>query len=251
MAFPTDLSVRFGAPDPPIGTVLKSGSPEIAEALGFTPLDFLLVDRQHASPSLETVTALVRAAALRDLPAIVRLPQASLGVATNVLDAGASGVMLPRTEAVDAVERALGEVRYRAGRSHSSVTRAGGYGAREPDLAAVDDSLLLIPQIESERGLENAESIAGHEEVDAVAVGPNDLSISLGVDRGSEAFEAAVDRVFAAGEAAGCPVGTFVGAPGDLDGVRDRAGFVVCGSDVGLLRAVFESVGSEPTDGPP
>ena len=239
MAHSTALSAQLFDEGCSVGTVLKSGSPNMAEALGYTDLDFLLLDRQHASPGLETIEAVIRAAGLNDLPVIVRVPQGSLGIVTNVLDAGAAGIMLPGTETVDEVDRLVEAVRYDAGRSYSPNTRAGGFGTRDRDLEAIDDAIAVVPQIESERGLANVDAIASQDAVTTLAIGPLDLSLSLGVDRDSEAFRTGHDELFAAGEDHGCGVGIFVGGPAEVETYRERASFVACGSDIGLVTAVF------------
>jgi len=223
-----------------LGTVLKSGSPNMAEALGQTELDFLLIDRQHASPGLETIEHVIRAADLSELPVIVRLPRDSLGLVGNVLDAGAAGIMLPQTETVGEVERVLPKVRYDEGRSFSPNTRAGRFGTVDVDRDVVDAGLAVIPQIETPRGLDNADDIVELDGVDNLAVGPLDLSLSLGIDRESDEFNATLDDLFDRARAAGCGIGTFVGTPAEIDAYRNRVTFLACGSDIGLVTAIFD-----------
>lgn len=71
-----------------VGTTLKSASPDAAEALGYTPLDFLFVDRQHGTPVVETLADIVRAADLTDLSVIVRVPREDTSAVTILLDLG-------------------------------------------------------------------------------------------------------------------------------------------------------------------
>lgn len=235
MAPPTDASAVLSGQPCAIGTVIKSGSPNIVEALGYTDLDFVLIDRQHAAPGLETIENMLRAADLNDLPAIVRLPQEDLDLVSNVLDAGAGGVMLPQTETIDQVDRLAEHVRYDAGRSFSPNTRAGRFGHGGLDFDTIDNALAVIPQIESRTGLDNVDAIAAHDAVTTLAIGPQDLSLSLGLDRESEAFNDALEELFAAE----CGAGTFVSGPDDLADFRGRAPFVACGSDIGLVTDVF------------
>lgn len=235
----TAFAAELADPECSVGTVLKSGSPNMAEALGQTEIDFLLIDRQHASPGIETIEHIVRAADLSELPVVVRVPPDSLELVGNVLDAGAAGIMLPQTETVDEVEQMLPKVRYGKGRSFSPTTRAGRFGTVDMDREAVDAGLAVIPQIETQLGLENADAIAALDGVDNLAVGPLDLSISLGVDRGSNDFQTILDDLFDRVRANGCGIGTFVGGPDEINTYRNRATFVACGSDIGLVTAVF------------
>lgn len=234
-AFPAELA----DPECSVGTVLKSGSANMAEALGLTKLDFLLIDRQHASPGIETIEHVVRAAGVSDLPVIVRVPQDSLGIVGNVLDAGAAGIMLPQIETVAEVERVLPKIRYDEGRSFSPNTRAGRFGTVDVERESVDAGLAIIPQIETQRGLDNAEAIAALDGVENLAVGPLDLSLSLGIDQESDAFQTALDDLFDSVRATDCGIGTFVGDPAEIDAYRNRVTFVACGSDIGLVTDIF------------
>ena len=163
---------------------------------------------------------------------------------TYLLDNGVRGIMVPQVEQVETVLRMSAHVRYRDGRSLGSTTRAAKFGnVPKPEYGEwVDEALALLPMVETAAGLEIVDDLARLDEVTAITIGPGDLAASLDTEFGSEAHQKAIDDVFAAAEAHDCPVGIFVGSETDLDQYRDRAAFVVYGSDIGLLAAEYQRV---------
>lgn len=240
----TSFVQRLLAADPAVGTVLSSVSPALAEALGYTPLDFLFVDRQHGPPVTEGLEAIVRSADLTDTPVVVRVPRGDTSMITFLLDAGVRGIMLPQVADPAVVREASSHLRYGDGRSLASASRAARFGrvSKEDYADYVNDELALLPMIETEAGAAAVDEIAGMDEVTALAIGPGDLAWSLDVAMGSDAHRTAIDRIFEAGAANDCPVGIFVASPEDIDRYADRAAFVIYGSDVGILASHFEAV---------
>lgn len=229
---------------PAIGTTLKSVAPNVAEALGTTPLDFLFVDRQHGSPVEEGLEHVVRAADVNDLPVIVRVPRGDTSMITYLLDIGVAGIMLPQIESTETVVEAGSHVRYRDGRSIATTSRAASFGAqpRERYVEYVDRDVALLPQLESEAGVEIAGEVADLAETTTIAIGPGDLSRSLGADPGDAVVEEAIDDVFDAANRSGCGAGIFVGDPAGIERYEDVASFVIYNSDVGLLMNHFEEL---------
>jgi len=225
------------------GMVFLSGSPNLAEAVCQTPLDFLMLDCQHGTPNLETLENIIRAVELHDMPVIVRVPRDDTSLVTNLLDMGAQGIMLPQVEGPAVIREVLSHVRYEDGRSFASLTRAGDFGecTQEEYVEHVNSELAIVPQIESREGVRNVDRIAEEPGVSAVAVGPADLSLNMDVSNDSEEFAEAVDTVFEAGRAHGRGIGTFVGSPTGLREYTNRTTFTVYGSDIRLLPAHLDS----------
>lgn len=240
------LSVQesFERGNPAIGTTLKSVSPNVVEALGNTPLDFVLVDRQHGSPVYESLEHIVRAADLNSLPVIVRIPKDDLRMITFCLDIGVAGIMLPQIDDPTTVVDAGIHTRFSAGRSIATTSRAADFGARDREeyIDFVDEEIALLPQLESREGVAQAGTIAGLEETTSLAIGPGDLSRSLGESRSSPKVEEAIDEVFAEANREGCGAGIFVGSPADIERYREKASYIIYNSDVGLLMNHFEEV---------
>lgn len=226
-----------------LGTFLMSGSPRVAEALGESALGYLVVDRQHAATGIETVEAIVRAADAADLPTLVRLSGHDDPYVNGVLDAGADGVLIPGVEDPATVDDVVRRARYSGERSLALGTRAGRFGGhdRETHLAAAERAP-VVPQVETAAGLERVEAIAGHDAVESVFVGPNDLALSLDVPPGGAEVGEAVETVVAAAHDAGRGAGVFAGSP---DAVADYAGrveYVVYGADLGLVAGGVDDV---------
>lgn len=234
----------FESDDPAIGTTLKSVAPNVAEALGNTPLDFLFIDRQHGSPVHEDLEHIVRAADVNDLPVIVRVPKDDTSMITYLLDIGVAGIMLPQIEDQETVVEAGTHTRYRDGRSISTLSRAADFGAksREEYIEYVNQDIALLPQLETETGVDAAAEIAQLEETTTLAIGPGDLAKSLGASPGDGVVQAAIDDVFAAANRHGCGAGIFVADPEGIERYEDDAEFIIYNSDVGLLMNHFDEL---------
>lgn len=237
MALPRSLARDLAGDELTVGTMLKSTSATMAEALGYTDVDFLFVDRQHGSPVLEKLEHVVRAADLNDLPVAVRVPRDDPSMITYLLDAGVRGVLLPQVESAEVVEEASTHVRYADGRSLGTTTRAARFGAIAKDdyVDYVDDALALCPMVETERGLENVDAIARSPGTTGLVIGPGDLSFSLGTEFGSPGFREAVDSILEAGARHDCPVGMFVMDEDELDRYAERLSFTIYGKDVRIV----------------
>ena len=229
---------------PAVGTTLKSASPDAAEALGYTPLDFLFVDRQHGTPVLETLAHVVRAADLNDLPVIVRIPRDDPSDVTSMLDLGVRGIVVPQVENAETVREVASHVRYADGRSLGSYTRAARFGNVPKDRYAeyVNEELALLPMIETATGVDAVDDIASVDAVAALTIGPGDLAWSLGVPFDSDEHVAAIDEIFERAAAHDCPVGIFAPTVAHVERDRDRAAFLVHSSDVSLAVSHFESL---------
>ena len=120
------------------------------------------------------------------------------------------------------------------GRRSSGGARVGSPGYLE----AVAEHLVVAVMIETREALEAADAIAATADLDMIFIGPQDLSLSLGEKHGSEAFEAALKRILAAGQAHGVPVGIYTGS---VEAAISRAAegfqFMVVANDGQIARA--------------
>ena len=235
-------AIRAG--DRPLGTWISIGHPTVAEGLSHLDLDFVLIDMEHTTMSLETVESMARAvdAAPGRTNAVVRVPWNDPVRLKRVVDIGVAGVMIPMISSRREAESLVEAVRYPPeGIRGVASGRATGDGRNfEEYVGNAGDSLLTIVQIETESGLANVDEIASLDGVDSLFVGPADLSASLGVfgEFESDAFEDAVDAVVDAGDGQGLPVGTLTTDPDD---VEDRLGqgfdYLIVGKDTATLAA--------------
>ncbi|MDO6732794.1 aldolase/citrate lyase family protein [Marinovum sp. 2_MG-2023] len=214
-------------------------SVEMAGDLGY---DFVLVDLEHSPHGLDTVTQSLRMLKGSETDCVVRVTGQDPLLIKRLLDLGATNLMVPMVETGDQARDLVSECRYPpAGRRGcaSAVVRASGYGLVQDYVARADAGLCLIAQIESAMGLENADEISGTAGIDAIFVGPTDLSGALGqvgaFDRPE--FAEAVTRIEAATRSAGKAFG-FMPVPGfEAEVLAARGVNMIAGpSDVVLLR---------------
>lgn len=230
----------------PIGVWLNLGSPVSAEIASLAGYDWLLVDLEHGSGGFTELSLQLWAAQAGAAAVVARVPSLDPAAFKRALDMGAHGVMVPNVETVAQAEEAVRAARLPplGRRGVATSTRASGYGYYYEDYVATANSqVLLVAQIESSRGLENAAAIAALPGIDVLFVGPLDLSVSLGVaDPGSsELFRAALEKVCRAAAGAGKTAGILA---------RDEAQakeylelgfrFIAMGSDRGMLASAMQ-----------
>ena len=238
----TTLRDRLAAGDAPVGSWVSLGSPAAAEVVGDLGYDFVIVDTEHTPLSVESAGELVRAVdAAGDTDAVVRVPGNDPTQVKRALDLGAAGVMAPKVESAEEAEALVSAASYPPDGSRGVAgSRANGYGAHTQSyFESANDAVAVLPQVETPAGVENAEEIARVDGVDTLFVGPADLSANLGCfgEYDDPTFREAFERVLAAGEAAGVPVGTLATGPAGIDSWHDAGvDYLVAGTDVGYLR---------------
>lgn len=237
----TSLTDQLAAGDAPAGTWVSLASPAAAELVAGLGFEFIVVDTEHAPLSTETVAALARAVdAGGDASLVVRVADNDPVRIKRVLDVGADGVMAPQVNSVAEAEALVEAVRYPPeGVRGVAASRASDYGRTlEEYFGTANEDVALLPQIETGRAVESAREIAAVDGVDALFLGPADLSADLGCfgDYDDPAYVDAIDRLFAAGEDAEVPVGTIAVADEEIE-MWNRRGvdFLVVGTDVGYL----------------
>jgi len=215
------------------------GHAPAAELLARSGVDWLVLDAQHGLyDDAGVVEAL--AALPADPPVLVRVAAGSSVAVGRALDAGAAGVVVPLVETPEQAAEVAAACRY-APRGHRSWgALAGLRGRPAPEPRAADDAVVCVVMVETARGLDHVEAIAATPGVDAVLVGPFDLSLTLGttVDAllADTSAGAPLPRVVAACRAAGVGSAAFAADP-----ARARAfaalgfGAVVAATDAALL----------------
>lgn len=167
------------------GVVCRSLSPVVVELIGLAGFDFVWIDMEHSSADFGVVEHLCRAADGVGVTALVRVPDKSPTSVLRALEVGAAVVNVPMIE-----DRADAEAVVRAARYHpdgergfcpSSRGNAYGMGRSSAEVCgAANEHVMTMIQIESRRGVENANDICGVKGLDIVFVGRGDLSQSLG-----------------------------------------------------------------------
>jgi 2-keto-3-deoxy-L-rhamnonate aldolase RhmA len=224
-----------------VGTWVSLAEPAVAELLA-PDFEFVVLDTEHTPNTLETVANCARAvdAAPGEALPIARVAWNDPVRIKRILDLGLGGVMVPMVETPDEAEAAVAACRYPPeGIRGMAAARAHDYGRSFDEyVERANDDVLTILQVETEEGLSNVEEIAAVDGVDALFVGPADLSANLGVlgEWESDAFVDGVERIVTAAQDAGTPVGTL-GV--DVDQLRAFDSFdydyVIAGVDAAML----------------
>ena len=196
-----------------LGTFMKTPHPAVFEVLGASSLDCLCIDAEHAPFGRGELDLALLATRSTDMPALVRVPEATPAQILNALDLGATGVVLPHVASARAAAEAAAACRYAPGRrGYAGSTRAAGYGTRSltDNLARAAAEVTVIAQIEDAEALEEIDAIAAVDEIDALFVGRMDLTVSLGeTSPDAPIVREAVARICAAAKAAGRAFGMF------------------------------------------
>lgn len=190
-----------------IGTFFEMGSSEAVECLGYTGLDYIIIDTEHGPFDVESTMNFVRAAELKNLTPLVRVKDISRPSVLKNLDVGAMGLVVPCVETIEEVEKLVEWSKYYPlGKRGFFNARKTGYGQEEFSKDVIEyfsisnRETLLIPQCETKGCLDNIEEIAGIEGVYGIFIGPYDLSIGLGIPAqfDNPTFTSAVARILKA-----------------------------------------------------
>ena len=157
--------------------------PSIVETFGRAGFDFMLIDMEHSTISIEQAQRIIASSQSLNTPCIPRPVSHSNDYIKPLLESGSDGILIQMVETPFQVQKIIDHTKYPPiGLRTYGVNRAQGYGF---DFDAytrdwnVSSSLMI--QIESVQGVQNIDEILAFSEVDAVMIGPLDLAGSLGV----------------------------------------------------------------------
>lgn len=164
-----------------LGTIVTLPAPAVAEILAAAGFDWLFIDTEHAVLGPAEAQALMQAAA-GGCACAVRVPGAGESAVRKALDAGAEGVLVPQVNSAREAARVVDLCRYPPRGSRGvGVARAQGYGMRLAEyVAEADARVAAMVQVEHIDAVRSIEAIAGVAGLDAVFIGPYDLSASMG-----------------------------------------------------------------------
>ena len=224
------------------GAWTSLGHPSITEAFCRIGVDFIGIDLEHSTISLGQAQRVIAAAQANKTACLARVSSHNGEQIRRLLDSGADGILVPNVSTLEEVERIVDWVKYPpVGKRGFGVARAQGYGFEfDSYVSGWNRRSALLIQIESIAGVEAAEEMLSHPEVDGAMVGPYDLSGSLGIpgQLTHRQVTEACGRVVAICRKLGKACGTQVVDP-DAKNVAAalKAGytFVVLSSDIFLL----------------
>lgn len=192
---------------------LSTGDALVAETLGHAGFDAVTVDLQHGASHLGNLLGLMQAISTTETIPLVRVPWNDPAVIMKVLDLGAYGVICPMIEDRADAESFVRACRYPPqGNRSFGPTRGMLYGGSDYPVRS-NETILTMAMIETRSAVENLDDILAVAGLDAVFVGPADLSQALGgpsgVDWEDGPVPAVLDRVVDRCRAHGVAAGVF------------------------------------------
>lgn len=227
---------------PTIGSWMQFADTNVAEVMARAGYEWIALDLEHGHYSNHQLPDLFRAIEIGGALPLARVATPSVINCRQALDAGAAGVVIPMITSASQLEPLVSGCHWPPrGTRGVGFCRANGFGARFEDYREEAQSALVIAQIEHVDAIAQLDSILAVDGLDAVIIGPYDLSASLG-HTGELAHPdvvAAVDAIHAACRRAARPVGTHIVSP-DPTMLRTRIAegyqFIAYGVDTVFLR---------------
>lgn len=234
------LRARLRSREPLEGLVVRTPTHHVIERLAAAGddhrIDVLMLDGEHAPLDVATLDVMLAVGSALAVPCLVRVPELSRAWVQQSLDLGATGIVVPHVDSVEVAERAVRLAHYGpGGRGFSPSTRSAGWGRRPladvVDLAAATTTVIV--QVEDAAAIDVIDELVAVAGIDAVFVGPIDLTVSLGATTPDD--ERVLDScttVAAACRRAGVPLAAFATTSERIERWRDLgASLLFTGTD--------------------
>ncbi|MGA9587308.1 MAG: aldolase/citrate lyase family protein [Terracidiphilus sp.] len=227
-----------------LGTLVTIDHPAIVEIACLAGFDWLWIDGEHGRFN-EASAATACAVAAGGPPTFVRLPDRSATAIKRFLDTGCDGIILPQVSSASEVDEIARAALYPPrGERSVGIARAQGYGDRFAECLQTQNYAIVV-QIENVAGVRNAGAIAAHAAVDAVMIGPYDMSGSLGALGKIESSQVveSIAAVLATCKQVGKPCGIFA-ATAEKARTYAKEGFdlIAVGMDCGILLGGYKTI---------
>ena len=210
------MKEKLRAGEPAFGVSVMIPSPQIVEMIGAAGFDWVLLDCEHGTLTLESVELMAMAAEACGITAIARPVTRSPEHILQVLDRGVMGVQVPHVNTAEDARKVVAAVKYHplGSRGLAAGTRAAVYdshGTLAEYVKAANDATLIAIQIEEEAAVRNLDALLKVDDIDVYFVGPSDMSQSMGhpgnpkAPAVAQAIDASFRRTVAAGRTPGTP----------------------------------------------
>lgn len=257
-----ELAAALRAGQRVYGTCVLSPSPAWPPMLAGVGMDFAFIDTEHVSLARETLSWMCRAFDAHGIAPIVRIPEPDPYRACMVLDGGAHGVIAPYVESVEQVIALRGAVKLRPLKGERLRGFLAGTDPLNPQtvdyLVQRNTDRVMVVNIESIPAMNALDDILRVPGVDALLVGPHDLSINLGIPEqyDNPVFLDAISTIIRKARAAHVGIGIHYSEAiePEIAWAREGANFIVHSSDFAIvqqtLRADFQRFRKELQDAP-
>jgi 4-hydroxy-2-oxoheptanedioate aldolase len=210
---------KLKAGQPTYGVISTSADAQIAELFGLAGFDFYMLDAEHGLMDATQVMDVIRACERVQMTPMVRIGSKDPKIVLQYLDAGMMGVMMPGLETAAEIRMLIDAVKYPPlGKRGLGLTRASGYIAiGEPAADYIhfsNEQTMVIPQFEDAALLDRFEEMIAQPGVDAVVIGPRDLSLNMGFPDGPghPEVQEMIDRVITICKKTGVAAGITAGS---------------------------------------
>jgi len=236
------LKLKFANRELIFGAWMSFSHPSIAEIFSSGDFDFLAIDMEHTTISLEQAQRIIAASQSFGVPCLPRPVSHSNDWIKPLLDSGADGIIAPLVNDFEASVNLNNLIKYPPqGKRSFGVNRAHGYGKDfETYLAGWNEHSMYIAQIENVEGLKNIDRILETANLDGVMIGPYDMSGSLGVPGQTQhqlvldAEKVIIDACKKVGISCGTQLAQF--NPQNIDvAIRKGYTFIIASSDLFIL----------------
>jgi len=165
-----------------IGSWMQIGNGSVAEIMGNSGYDWVAVDLEHGSIGVSQLPDLFRALELGGTLPLVRLAEGKTKDCKEALDAGAAGVIVPMVSNAEQLRIVRDVCRWPpSGERGVGFSRANLYGKNFDSYSLEAQSPFLVAMIESQKAVQSLDSILSVDGLDAILIGPYDLSASMGI----------------------------------------------------------------------
>lgn len=199
-----------------IGSWMQIPHPSVAEIMGQAGYDWVAVDMEHGAVAVHQLPDLFRALELGNTLPLARIAHGQPKDCKQALDAGAGGIIVPMIESAAQLIAVRDACRWPpAGTRGVGFSRANLFGKHFEEYRAEAQAPLLVAMIEHHRAVAELEAILAVEGLDAILIGPYDLSASMGLTAQFEHFDfcATMERIRTLAAAKAIPAGIHVVAP--------------------------------------
>jgi 2-keto-3-deoxy-L-rhamnonate aldolase RhmA len=213
------MKEKLRAGEPAFGVSVMIPSPQIVEMVGAAGFDWVLLDCEHGTLTLESVELMAMAAEACGITAIARPMTKSPEHILQVLDRGVMGVQVPHVNTAAEAREVLAAVKYhpQGKRSLAAGTRSAVYdsiGSLSDYVRAANEQTLIAIQLEDQPAIENIDELLKVEDIDVFFIGPSDLSQAMGhpgnpkAPAVAQAIESSFRKMVAAKRTPGTPATT-------------------------------------------
>ena len=210
------MKEKLRAGEPVFGVSVMIPSPQIVEMVAAAGFDWVLLDCEHGTLTLESVELMAMAAEASGVTAIARPVSKSPEHILQVLDRGVMGVQVPHVNTAQDAREVLAAVKYHptGRRGLAAGTRAAVYdshGTLADYVKAANEATLIAIQLEEQAAIDNIDELLKVDDIDVFFIGPSDLSQSMGHPGNpkapvvAQAIDASFRKMIAAGKTPGTP----------------------------------------------